>query len=627
MMLMPQSIAHLAGGHLPNILGIAWVPATLLGTHIAVQTKRLWPAIAAGVALALQLMTHQQIPLSTSYLMAGMLAWKCTQVFLRTGWRHPEFLKTLKRSVFAAAVVAAVAVLLTAAWWMPIVEIFPWTVRIEFDTSVPFWYQIPPGMLLSLFAPTPFQFPEWTIYLGTVPLFLALLALLGERRREAVFLWAAVVLSLLVALGDATPVYALARRLVPGLGYFRTRTRLWFVGGFVIALLTGLGMEALGSRRTWERVCRHRRKLALAGAAYLLTGTIAIVELGMLTDRPPVEIVRAVGVGALTLVIFWLWTRRAAATNVFRLALLVLVVLDLLPLAMGFMKGVDPQETFLKQDAVTRFLSSQPGDFRVYSPHHNLSYALSAELGIESIDGYLGLQLAHSTEIIKAASGCQLEGYAGGVPPCLTAAIDPQAYRRARPDPELLGLLNVRYVTADFPLDVPGLEPVLVDGGTTVYENHRFLPRAFLVDRVVSVPAGVDVIHQLMTIDVAHTALVESAALPTRLPERSVDGGVTIEWRRPGQMSLKVQSDREALLLYSETWAPGWRATIDGGATPVIRVDGALLGVIVPPGTSRVQLLYGPLGWQIGWPISLAALVALVGWGGVRCVRQRNPRR
>ena len=134
------------------------------------------------------------------------------------------------------------------------------------------------------------------------------------------------------------------------------------------------------------------------------------------------------------------------------------------------------------------FLSSQPGDYRIYSIHYDPPYGLSAELGIERIDGILTFQLAHSVDIARVASGCSLTGYAVGFPPCLSGEIDLDAYQTARPEPAVLGLLNVRYVTADFDLNVPDLEPVLVDGDVTIYENRRFLPRAFLAESVEMAP-------------------------------------------------------------------------------------------------------------------------------------------
>jgi hypothetical protein len=623
-MLMPHQIAHLAGGHLVNICGAAWMPAVLLGAWGAVRARRLWPAALGGGALALQLLTHPQVPIGTFYLLIGMLGWYCWRALARAGWRGAEFLDAVRRSVVVGSIVGGVAAVVAAARWLPIMELFPWTVRIEFDLSVPFWYQLPPAMLLSLLVPTAFQFPEWTIYVGIVPLFLALVALMGERRRVASFLWIAVVVILILTLGDATPIYGLARWLVPGLGYFRTRTRLWFLGGFVIALLGGLGVDTLCSREAWRRANRNRRWLNLVGVAYLLGGAMGVAGLGILTRQLPVEATVAVGAGTLSLAVLYSWRRRPTACRLQQISLLVVLLLDLLPLDAGFMMGIDPRETFLKPDPVVDFVGSQSGDYRVYSPHHNLSYALSAECGIESIDGYLGLQLAHAVEIVKIASGCRLQGYAGGVPPCLSGEIDPQAYLTAEPDPAILGLLNVRYVVADFPLDVPDLEPVLVDGETTVYENRQFLPRAFLVEDVRTVPTRADAFEQLPTVDVAHTVLIESDVMPTALSGGPVDGGVIIESRRAGRMTLTVQSSREALLLYSEAWAPGWHATVDGGPVQVVRVDGALLGVVVPAGSSQVIFNYYPLGWQVGWPISLVAIVALAGWAGLNCVRRRR---
>jgi uncharacterized membrane protein YfhO len=79
-----------------------------------------------------------------------------------------------------------------------------------------------------------------------------------------------------------------------------------------------------------------------------------------------------------------------------------------------------------------------------------------------------------------------------------------------------------------------------------------------------------------------------------------------------------VRADREAVLVYSTAWAPGWRAAVDQRPSRVIRVDGTLLGVVVPSGTSSVVLDYRPVGWQIGWPVSLAAVVLLALWAGVR---------
>ncbi|MDB4967083.1 MAG: hypothetical protein JWN44_2772 [Myxococcales bacterium] len=50
----------------------------------------------------------------------------------------------------------------------------------------------------------------------------------------------------------------------------------------------------------------------------------------------------------------------------------------------------------------------------------------------------------------------------------------------------------------------------------------------------------------------------------------------------------------DGVLRVAEVWHPGWHATVDGVARPIERVDGALLGVAVPPGARRVELRFSP---------------------------------
>ena len=66
-------------------------------------------------------------------------------------------------------------------------------------------------------------------------------------------------------------------------------------------------------------------------------------------------------------------------------------------------------------------------------------------------------------------------------------------------------------------------------------------------------------------------------------------------------MELEVDAQSRGLLVLSENYYPGWRATVDGQTAPIYRVDSALRGVIVPRGHSRVVLQVcsrvGLLGW------------------------------
>ena len=77
------------------------------------------------------------------------------------------------------------------------------------------------------------------------------------------------------------------------------------------------------------------------------------------------------------------------------------------------------------------------------------------------------------------------------------------------------------------------------------------------------------------------------------------------------------------LLAYTDTWAPGWTATIDGISTPVLRLNGAIRGVIAPAGPHTLEWSYRPAYWNATKWVSLTGLLGTLlclawGFGSVR---------
>ena len=72
-------------------------------------------------------------------------------------------------------------------------------------------------------------------------------------------------------------------------------------------------------------------------------------------------------------------------------------------------------------------------------------------------------------------------------------------------------------------------------------------------------------------------------------------------------VEVPFTADCDRLLVFTDSWAPGWSATIDGVPTPVLRVNNAIRGVMVPAGEHALQWRYRPR--------FLAPLLALLGAG------------
>jgi hypothetical protein len=127
------------------------------------------------------------------------------------------------------------------------------------------------------------------------------------------------------------------------------------------------------------------------------------------------------------------------------------------------------------------------------------------------------------------------------------------------------------------------------------------MPRARLVPNAI---VTTDPNSLLSSIDIATTALVGE--------DLELGGGpagtAVISSDLPGVIRLKVDAPSRQLLVVSESYHPGWRASVDGAAAGVVRAYGDFLGVAVEPGLHSVELAFRPESLRRGIRVSLVGL-------------------
>ena len=122
-------------------------------------------------------------------------------------------------------------------------------------------------------------------------------------------------------------------------------------------------------------------------------------------------------------------------------------------------------------------------------------------------------------------------------------------------------------------------------------------PRAFVMHDVIGLarePMMAAMAHK--EFEPERQALVAPEEDP-HLPPSPPSPHTEVRWDhpRPEIYSLRTRGDG-GLLVVAEHHDPGWGATIDGVAAPVVRVDGVVLGVAVPAGAHTVVLQYRQRG-------------------------------
>jgi membrane protein YfhO len=196
------------------------------------------------------------------------------------------------------------------------------------------------------------------------------------------------------------------------------------------------------------------------------------------------------------------------------------------------------------------------------------------------------------------------------------------------------------------PMDANGSDPTtdgrlsLVFSGADgwIYRITRALPRAFMVERV-TVAADPDEALELVareSFEAKNSAVVigNQTALETGLTsdspvDASVEGTASIARDAPNAVTIETTASSAAMLVLNDSWDRGWRADIDGVKQPILRVNYAFRGVVVPPGQHRVNFVYRPPLLLIGFALSSMTLVFLSAMSivsGVRAVQVRGRR-
>jgi len=648
--------AHM--GHLNQVHAGTWLPwEALCLWRLAAVGGRPGPGwlVAGGIAVALQLTAGHTQEVYYSLFALGLLA-------LGFALFPPAGASRRLPHLLAFVAVCLNGALLAAAQLLPTVELTRLSYRqggIPMDEAVA--YAVDRTGLVETVLPTfgSRADQEVTGYVGVAALVLAAAALgASPARRTAFALLCLSVLAVTLALGVYTPLYDYLYRLVPLFSSFRAPGRWVLVSSFALAGLAALGSDAL----RWHAAPLVRERQAArfsfglvaagAGIALFCWRSNAVHAIQWLPHARVTVLWMLAGGGAVALSLAglfspWAWPR---------LVLLGVVALELAYAGheaeynrpgdpalysdapaiartlQDALAGVDgkPQarvlslavEERLDPERLARSVPAGDGDFKRYaSMREALKPDLGVVYGLPTIDGYDG-GLLPTRDYARFKSLL--------VPrelPVPHLTLPPQAAGRA--DARLLGALGVRYVLTDGRNGAPGEGWAPRDaapGAAWLYENVVAIPRVLFPDRVFSELDPDAAIRLLYGADLSEVGVVEGPVDPiiaapggaVRPNTPSALHSATVVDFRDNALELRTEVDRPSLLVVTESYYPGWRASVDGRSVPVTRVDGLFRGVVIPTGTHQVRFWFDPLSVKLGAAVSgvafLANAVALILW-------------
>ncbi|MGC9468137.1 MAG: YfhO family protein [Anaerolineae bacterium] len=573
-------IAHL--GHPQFNDTIAWVPWILWGVDRAARRRRAIPAVALPLA-ALLLAGHGQAALYAACLLSVYGLWQILDAGPRKAARRAGRL----------ALAVLLGILLAAPALLPAFQRLPYTERAiippnfgEYEFHLGMWRDfITPlyhGRNMRAFW-APWDRVE-SGYIGVLPLSLALLGLVkGERHRTA-FLWVIGTGAVLLALGMQGPLYPQLAHLPLFDATWKTGRAIYLLS-FALAIAAAQGCQALttGRRRTsWVIFVlaaaaliglRARPWASLAPSAVATARALSGLRLAAVT---------LAGGGMLVLL---------ARRQVLGRAGLVLLSLAEL-VATGALADVEPAPS-LADDPHAKaiaYLKADAGWFRVDVDGKARGLWSPASVMSEGFDVPQGT--GNPLEIVT------FNQFYWGIP------------HKGMPAYNLLGAKYIVTPKGAAP-GAEGIWPVFTDDPLVdIHLNTNALPRAWLVPTTLPVGTLEGALAHVMSEEFEPWL----EATVTHGPALSAAQGTTgIEVLAYGanRADFEVTTTTPALFVLSDLLYPGWDARVDGHPAPIHATNGLFRGVLLSPGSHRVEMRFYPSTFEFGLGLSGSGLLIL----------------
>ena len=186
----------------------------------------------------------------------------------------------------------------------------------------------------------------------------------------------------------------------------------------------------------------------------------------------------------------------------------------------------------------------------------------------------------------------------------------------------LLRLSGVEYLISgigDPSLPTPdGLDAMLDPvPGTRLFRVNGVLPRVYLAGatRILPDQAAREAVFDPEVVAGRRAILAPHPEAPMLASDAgAIDqsvGSCELESLGNAHVAARCQATRPSVAVFLEQFDAGWSASLDGRPATVLRVNLAMRGVFLLPGTHQIVLHYQPPGWRIGIALSTISLLFL----------------
>ena len=607
----------------------------------AVLRRPAWtPAVGFAVFAALMALGRDQVAFLGTLALAGLVLHETA-----SAQRPVRFLAArlpaLAAMGVAVAALLAVPALLTIQFLMD-------SNRPAIAFGVAAMNSLPPSSLVTLLAPNIFgtlnltydywgpmwdTVPEGTytdrainyLFAGTLPVVVLLWQGLGRGglfAREIRYFVLLGLFATIYALGRYTPVFEFLFDNVPGISLYRRPADATFFINIALAAACGycVHLYVVGVPAGTTSAPRRRLSPGVAVPVVLAGGLLASgIAFSLRVGHGQAAILQAAAFAAVAVVGLSLLIGQSSRTARAIAAAIVVAATgaELVWRNAGSSLNMEPASRYavfnelapqdfaglqtLKRELDARHARGERPRVEILGLGGAWQNA-SMVLGIEDTVGYNALRIAEYERAVGSGENA-VE---------LSLRQFPGTFRGYRCS--LASLLGLEYLVLDRPAEklprhfprLRNAELLHASDKMWIYRLPPATSRAYVATRLkpVDTQAVIDD-GELPAFDRTEEAMVDEGdlpglghAFPVLEPDAEVRPSVSrvtmLSYKR-NAVVLSVATDRPGLLVLHDLYYPGWEATVDGKATPVLRANLLFRGVEVPAGEHRVEFTFRPL--------------------------------
>ncbi len=646
-------IAAISTGMIDVFTSIVWVPLIFLFFEKAIRKNSLIYAIFAGIAMGLQgLGGHPQILMYTSYAVffyllfriAGLLSFK------------KERLKSIGRITLLFVFIFVIGYGLYAVQLIPGLEIFFSNVSARsggtgysFASS----YSLPPRHLVTFLFPDFFgnpitgqywgelNFDELCMYIGVLPLLLALFAVLFVRNKYVKIYFGLAILSLLIAFGQYGPLHRIFYHILPGFNVFRCPARWLYFSTFSFSILAGFGSSLLTNKGRYKKGLTLLAKIIFS-IALLLSMLIIFerfTEKSLLTfwikafatsswgKEVPLQtrysgalksLYTAVLLLTISGTLILLRLKERIKSGIFKGLMITFILCDLWIFGGKFIIPVN-DELYLASEQ-WEFFKGDKDFYRVMTRFPVEDYGATANKIFVFGGETESLELKDYVEFRNRTRNYDRILNAKYL--LTTEEIDDDRYE----------YLTSKTMKLSEPFDLKEIK--IYDAPVKIYRYNDFIPRAFIVHRA-EVIGNKDRIFEKLNSELFNPKELVILEEEPKFKLNTVstilnEDRVTITNYSSNKIELKTYLKNAGFLVLSEVYFPGWKVFVDGEEDKIFKANYILRAVYLKKGKHKVEFLYDPFSFRVGKYISLFTLGLIVlfiaGKGGFYRFRRRVKR-